>query len=326
MTSDARRWGVVIGLWMAGLASLIGPSVAQQPADFSFGVFGDLGYSAAQEPLLENVLADLDRAPLAFVVHVGDLGSPDTGSCTDALRDKRLSQFRAAAHPLIYTPGDNDWTDCHGPRVAGFDPLERLTTLRAQFFVGETSFGRRTVALIRQAKYRENARWDYRGITFLTLHVVGSNNGAGFSAAGDTELTERDRANSEWLQAGFAHAKANGSRAIMIFQQANFYPELPPFPGDPKQVSGFKPVRGKLEAETLAFAKPVVLAHGDSHFFRVDKPFRRPQNGPVVENFTRLETFGAPHHHWVQVSVDADDPNVFVFRQRIVPANVGKPQ
>jgi hypothetical protein len=47
---------------------------------------------------------------------------------------------------------------------------------------------------------------------------------------------------------------------------------------------------------------------------------------PSIENFTRLETFGTPNHHWVEVSVNPNDPNVFSIRQRIVAANVVKRQ
>ena len=93
-----------------------------------------------------------------------------TGACTDALRARRLAQFHASAHPLIYTPGDNEWTDCHEHKgVAGGDPLERLATLRTLFFPDEQSLGQRNIPLMRQsaarprfAKYRENARWDNR--------------------------------------------------------------------------------------------------------------------------------------------------------------------
>ena len=85
-----------------------------------------------------------------------------------------------------------------------------------------------------------------------------------------------------------------------------------------------------LEKETLAFGKPVVLVHGDSHFFRTDKPLPLRVPGtpvrPSIENFTRRETFGSPNHHWVEVTVDPNDPNVFSVRQRIVAANVVKRQ
>jgi hypothetical protein len=67
-----------------------------------------------------------------------------------------------------------------------------------------------------------------------------------------------------------------------------------------------------LEKETIAFGKPVVLVHGDSHFFRMDKPLPLRAQGapnlPALENFTRVETFGTPNHHWLQVTVDPNDP------------------
>jgi len=315
------------------------PAPSQAPTGqaqgFTFALIGDLGYFPREEPWLENVLADLNRnTSLAFVVHVGDLSSPRFG-CTDELLARRLGQFRASAHPFVYTPGDNDWTDCHEPAVKGGDPLERLAKLRSLFFEGDQSLGQRTLALTRQsrsadpgfAKYRENVRWDLEGVTFLTLHVPGSNNGRGRTPEGDAEWAERNKANLAWLRQGFEHARANNSRAIMIMQQANLFPEFPPFPGTPKEPSGYADLRSQLQKETVAFGKPVVLAHGDSHFFRIDKPLspmrvRGAAVTPALENFTRVETFGTPYHHWVHVTVEASDPNVFTFRPRIVTANL----
>lgn len=300
---------------------------------YTFGLFGDLAYRPEQEPLLDNVLADLNATALEFVAHVGDLGAPSYGSCSNEMWARRRAQFEASAHPLIYTPGDNDWTDCHDKQgVPGADPLERLSSLRAFFFQGESSMGRRTIALTRQSrtpdpvlgKYRENVRWTGGDITFITLHVVGSNNGIGFSAASDAEHAERNRANMLWLREGFAAARAHNSRAIMIIQQANIFPEIAPFPG--KLGTGSAELLALLEKETIDYGKPVVLVHGDSHYFRIDKPLGRRPNIAAVENFTRVETFGQPNHHWLQVSVDTADPNVFAFRQRIVAPNVVKRQ
>jgi hypothetical protein len=239
----------------------------------------------------------------------------------------------------VYTPGDNDWTDCHEPDVKGSDPLERLAKLRTVFFEGDQTLGQRTLALTRQsqsadpgfATYRENVRWDLGGVTFLTIHVPGSNNGLGRTPEGDAEYVERNQANLAWLQQGFSHAKATNSRAIMIMQQANLFPEFAPFPGTPKEPSGYTDIRAQLQKETMAFGKPVVLVHGDSHFFRIDKPLspRRVRGSavtPELENFTRVETFGTPYHHWVHVTADANDPNVFTFRPRIVEANLTQRQ
>jgi hypothetical protein len=328
------------GALLAGLAVMVAvPAQSQAPASqrFAFGLIGDVGYYAEQEPSVENLLADLNKTDgLAFVVHVGDLSRP-AQSCTNEFLARRLAQFRASAHPLVFTPGDNDWTDCHEPAVKGADPLERLANLRTMFFQGEQSLGRRTIKLVRQsegadrafAKFRENARWDMGGVTFVTLHVVGSNNGLGRTPAGDAEHAERNGANLAWLRQAFEHAKAQNSRAFAILQQANIFPNYPPFPGTPKEPSGFSELRSLIERETAAFQKPVLLVHGDSHYFRVDNPFFvRPARGtagvPALANFLRLETFGTPNHHWVQVTADASNPDVFGIQPRTVSANVGK--
>lgn len=326
---------VLLGSLLATPAPARSQVPASPAAGFTFAITGDLGYYPQEEPGVDNVLADLNRdASLAFVVHVGDLSSPRF-SCTDELWAKRLAQFRSSAHPLVYTPGDNDWTDCHEPTVQGADPLERLAKLRSVFFAGDHTLGQRPLALTRQsrsadpvlAKYRENVRWDLGRVTFLTLHVPGSNNGLGRSLEADVEYSERNQANLAWLRQGFEHAKVSNSRAIVILQQANVFPEFPPFPDTAKNPSGYADLRRELQKETISFGKPVVLVHGDSHFFRVDKPLSpRPVPGvavtPALENFTRVETFGSPYHHWVHVTVDPSDPNVFTFRPRLVAANL----
>ena len=327
-------------------AAILGACLSMAPTStapdtFSFAVIGDLGYTVAQEPMVDNVMADLNAAsPLEWVVHLGDLGSPFVGSCRDEFQARRFAQFDASVHPFVYTPGDNDWTDCHEKNAGAFDPLERLASLRARFFQAEESLGKRRMALTRQsanparAKFRENVRWSRGGVTFITLHVVGSNNGRGISAAGDAEFRERTDANLEWMRQGFAHARASESRALMILQQGNIFPGITPFPAAASApTNGFDEMRTALEEETIRFAKPVMLVHGDSHFFRIDKPLgyraaKAPGAAkaviqPSTENFTRVEGFGQPNHHWLRITVD-DSEGVFTVRQRIVPANIQK--
>lgn len=316
------------------LYALTATASAQAPARISIAVIGDTAYAPEREPQLEALLADMGKAPLAFAVHVGDLGNPRTGSCTDGLWQKRLAQFNALPYALVYTPGDNEWTDCHAAfNVTDLTPPERLGALRRLFFPTERSLGLKPLALLRQsagggpfAAYRENARWDMAGVTFLTVHVVGSNNNRGRTPETTVEYEERTAADLAWLAAGFAHAKAAGSRAVMVFQQANMFPGLTPFYDEGKGApSGFDEIRGGLIKEAAAFGKPVVVVHGDTHFYRVDKPFMvRRGSDPVVPNLTRVETFGDPFHHWVQIDIDADTASVFTFREQIVAGNAGK--
>jgi len=59
----------------------------------------------------------------------------------------------------------------------------------------------------------------------------------------------------------------------MLVIQAN------PFEEDTAEPPGFSGFKRTLEEQIVAFGKPVVLVHGDSHTFRIDKPViseRRP--------------------------------------------------
>jgi hypothetical protein len=321
---------------ISAVASLRPLPAQSQPQGFAFALIGDMAYYEEHEPWLANVHAEISREPsLAFVAHVGDLSRP-VRSCREEVLKLRLSQFNAFPQPVIFTPGDNDWTDCHekqGVKEGG--SLTALDRLRTMFFAGEESLGKRKMRVTRQsqspqyAKFRENVRFDIGGVTFVTLHVTGSNNNLGRTPEDDAEYGERNAANLVWLQQAFSHAKANNSRAVMIIQQANIFEGFPPLAGPIAKPSGFTDTLVLVETETIAFQKPVVLVHGDSHFFRMDNPFwRRPPRGqmgtPALENFRRVETFGSPDHHWVHVTVDPNDPMVFTFRPRIVAANVVK--
>jgi hypothetical protein len=90
---------------------------------------------------------------------------------------------------------------------------------------------------------------------------------------------------------------------------------------DTRSYDSFPDYIDALRNVTLAFDGQVALVHGDSHYFKVDMPLNTPQGG-VVANFTRVETFGSRNTHWVAATIDADDPYVFTFQQRIVSANV----
>ena len=66
--------------------------------------------------------------------------------------------------------------------------------------------------------------------------------------------------------------------------------------------------------------------HGDSHYFRGDKPFLSAE-GARLQNFTRVETFGdnadfgTNDVNWLNVLVDPNSREVFVYQPQIVPAN-----
>jgi hypothetical protein len=169
------------------------------------------------------------------------------------------------------------------------------------------------------ALYRENVRWVEKNVMFIGLHVVGSNNNLGRTATADAEFAARNAANIDWLNDSFVLAAANQNRAVMVVIQANPNFELP---ATSPQRTGFNDFLTALQAATIAFGQPVVLVHGDSHYFRIDKPMIGARSGRRVENFTRVETFGELDNHWLHVTVSPNDPNVFGFAQRIVTADL----
>ena len=82
---------------------------------------------------------------------------------------------------------------------------------------------------------------------------------------------------------------------------------------------GYDAFLAALIAETRGYAGQVVLVHGDTHFFKIDKPLIN--QALMIPNFTRVETFGSPNVHWVQVDVDPSSRSVFSFRPMLVAGN-----
>jgi len=303
-------------LGAAGGCSLLCPKASK--TEFEFALIGDVPYSEFDATnSFPNMIAEINRARLAFVVHDGDIKSGST-PCTDEVFEERYRQFQTFEHPFIYVFGDNEWCDC--ARTNGFTPDERLRKLREIFTKENRTLGRRTSALERQsdnpdyADYRENVRWTRGGVLFAGFNVPGDANNFG-----KPEFKARNKANLVWLHDSFELATRENSRAIMLIIQANPHFDLA---RTNRLRVGFNEFIDALERETIRFQKPVVLVHGDSHYFRIDKPLLGTRSKRRLENFTRVETFGNPDVHWVRARVDFDNPNVFSFEPQIVKENL----
>jgi len=314
-----RRLGAALLLALAGAA-------AQAGERFEFAALGDMPYGAREKtwPLYEALIGEVNRLRPAFTFHVGDFKS-GVSHCSDEEFEAQLGFFNRFDAALVYTPGDNEWTDCHRLTAGGFDPLERLATLRRMFFAQPKSLGREPIAMTRQAElmpafatYRENMRFARAGVLFVTLHIVGSNNN--FEARNPKAVQEfkaRDAANIAWIRAAFDEARATKAKAVVFAMQADPF-ETTLMRGDLPLPSGFATSIGEtLVPLAEAFRLPVLVIHGDSHRFIVDRPFRYKDK--PVQNIVRLEVFGAPDLHAVQVRVDTDDPGVFSFAPILNP-------
>ena len=377
---------------IAGLA--VGDSGKSNLTEFQYaiGLWGDLPYSQAQQDTgIPNLIADMNSAQIQFTVNDGDwkagngpTANPPSSNCDDALYARALGWLNSLERPAMFTPGDNDWTDCDRTSNGGFNSVERLDHERALFFATNESLGKKTLTQEVQSTPLckgfltattftdvpcvENRRWEFKGVMYATVNVQGTCNNLCSSGSGDVpatdadpntpgiqfaqsrldEYTARNAADIAWLQETFANAKANGDAAIMIIGQADpgFDLSGSPFAGtspdaptrDPKTLDpaglnaattsfGFKDFLTTLRNESIGFQKPVVYVHGDTHYFRVDKPLL-DKDGKRLENFTRVETFGdnavngLNDVHWVKALVDPASRDVFAFQAQTVPGNV----
>lgn len=294
------------------LFAVSGCALPKQGA-FSFAVIGDLQYTAEEEALFPALIDAMNRESLAFVVHVGDFKPGSRSVCSDELFRRRHAEFNRSHHPLVYTPGDNEWVDCRRSTNGSMDPQERLDKLREIFFADEHSLGMRTMPVERPAtRYRENALWTAGNVVFATVNIQGSNDNLGFDAANDREHAQRTAQNIAWMQRAAQRAAQPGMRALVLFQQANPGFEVDP---DSPRTDGYGEYLAAFEATAQALGKPVLFVHGDSHTYRVE-PYRGPTSGKQLPMVTRLESVGTPHVDWVRVDVDPDnDAAPFVIRR-----------
>jgi hypothetical protein len=334
--------------------------------EYQIGLWGDLPYSAVQAAAVPNLIADMNSQTLAFTVHDGDLkagngatGNPPSVSCDDALYQTALGYLNSLDAPAMFTPGDNDWTDCDRPSNGSFNSLERLDHERQIFFSTPLSAGQHPMAqevqtdptclgyvsgpaegptVTKPAPCVENRRWTVKGVTYATLNVQGSCNNLCDSFPNAAEENARNAADITWLQQTFAEAEAKGSVAVMLISQAD--PGFDQSDGtrsplrDPRTLAetdanpdGFQSFLVAMRNETIEFGRPVAYVHGDSHYFRIDKPLLDGA-GKRLENFTRVETFGdnaangTNDVQWLKALVDPQSRDVFAFQPQIVPANV----
>lgn len=297
---------------------LLALCVAPLPAaadSFSFALIGDFPYTDIERRQLPGMLDEIGRDDLAFVVHDGDIKDGHS-RCSDEIFVDRLRLFQASRHPFVYVPGDNEWTDCSRRSNGGYDPLERLQKLRQLFFPDDLTLGQRKFRIERQSsgarfpEFRENVRWTRGRVLFVGLNVPGGNNNIGSGNRPPAEYPKRARANRAWLAQAFAKARAEKLAGVLIVIQAN--PEFEAAnAGHPP--SGYREFLEQLRGETLAFPGAVVLVHGDTHTFRIDKPLLDPKTRQPLANFTRVETFGSPLMGWVRATADDADPSVFRF-------------
>lgn len=319
--------------------------------EFSIAVIGDWPYGGplfnASQLLIDSINSDAD---VKLVLHVGDIHSgsqPCTGAGLSPLPAGAAPGYNAAvfamfqkfADPLVYTPGDNEWTDCHKTKeLKSGAPMNELAAVRGLFFANPgVTLGANPKYVASQAiefdrehpadaQFVENVMWEQNRVVFAAIHMPGSNNDGiawtnGFrdEAARIREASQRTLADIRWLNAAFTRAEREHAKAVVIGLQADMWdPEAAAVGGD--GLTNYTLFVQELAALSLRFGKPVLLINGDSHVFGADKPLADPasakgliHNTPAVPNLTRITVQGsttAPAE-WLRLDIDPTSPTVF---------------
>jgi hypothetical protein len=312
-----RQLAFVAAGWLVAVGAIaVAPAGAGTPTNSSanrvtVAVIGDVPYGVDQEATFDHLIAAINGDPkVREAIHVGDIKSGST-TCTDARFAAVRAAFDTFEDPLIYTPGDNEWTDCHRVNNGGYDPLARLATIRSMFFSepGEV-LGRHPMTVDYQPDLVENVRWVESRVAFATLHVIGSDNGlVPWTGIGETmptddqaaEVEARIAAAVEWVDETFDTAESRDLDGVVLAMQADTFQPAP----SSAQVA----VIDRIAERTAAFDGQVLLLQGDSHTYLVDNPLG-------LGNFTRIVVHGETlPFEYLRLTIDPRDPELFSWER-----------
>lgn len=295
------------------------------PATMTFVAFGDAPNNRNEQIMYESLIKNINEAKPSLVIHLGDTHSSKicNNNEIDNIRDY-MNDFVA---PVLYTPGDNDWTDCGNALDGDFNPLERLNYLRQTHFNSGTTLGKNPISVINQKKagFPENMRFMKDNIGFITVHVVGNKNNLNTSDLDSMkEFYDRNKANLTWLDESFMALKK--ADAIVVSLHSNmFVRKFTSFRNialrikhDKKLLLSYK-TYGRLFYRTFKIVdrlslpyrdigrsiqhysselkKPVLLLHGSDHDHTVYKPFKK---NPYLHAIT---VHGSPDVKAIEISV-----------------------
>ncbi len=314
-------------------------------------VFGDWPYN---QNLLDNaplLINSVNADPkVSLVIHVGDIHSgsmvctsagllPPISTSNPGWNQGIYYQFQQFKNPLVYTPGDNEWTDCHKSKEkSSGDPLKELASVRSLFFakpghtlgvnekIVRTQVENFDPAYPSDAQFVENVMWEDSRIVFVTLNMPGSNNDTlpwtGMFAnpgAQAQEVAERTDADMRWLQAAFDQARDDHAKAVVIALQADMWdPAALVSGGD--GLDHYTSFVQKLADLSVQFGRPVLLLNGDSHVYGTDHPLADPGSATglihgtqAVPNLTRITVQGSTNApaEWLRLTIDPNKSQVF---------------
>jgi hypothetical protein len=214
----ALALSVAVAAPAAASAGRHGHDRGRDSGSFTYAVYGDAPYGTtptdtgetdATPAFIRAVNAD---QAVSTVLHVGDIHS-GSQYCTQAYDQQIADLWAGFTDPLVYTPGDNEWTDCHKKKegggaynaatgqidyvkdpdgnlvdYSGGNPVDNLALVRSIFFAepgGTLGSGRLHVLSQAQvdnhahptdSQYVENVMWEREGVLFAVVNVPGGSN------------------------------------------------------------------------------------------------------------------------------------------------------
>jgi hypothetical protein len=287
----------------------------------SFAIIGDIPYGDAQIALFPTWIDEINAADPELTFHVGDIKN-GSSRCDDPYYSLIKADFDRFEAPLVYSPGDNEWTDCHRVNNGGYNPLERLAFDRSVFFSRPGwSLGQHPIRLDTQARqgYPENVQLRRERVDFALVHVVGSNDGLQpWDGIGNTTATPEQVAAEKARMANalkvvhetFATARQRHDRAVAVLLQADMFdPTYTPAWTD---ISAFQPLVRALVDESRRFGGPVYLVNGDSHVYNADQPLAAGSPWLATygvtgsaDNLRRITVDGSSNNKdWLKVTIN----------------------
>ena len=308
---------------------------------YTLAVIGDAPYGPVKLAEFPSLVAKINADPqVRLVTHLGDIKAGKNADCSDGYFTMIRGLFDQFEDPLAYTPGDNEWTDCHvATKNNGlYTPTERLQKVRSLFFPtpGRT-LGQHSMRVLSQVSdranstYVENTQWKKSHVVFAMLNITGSNNDgvswgtplpadAGNYPSQSQEQITRAQANRVWLDKTFAAAKKAHAAGVVLMFQADMWDTAEP------TLSGFDALVLQIGRLAKDFGKPVLLLEGDSHVFRVDNPFSASSSlhglhpsTPVADNVTRIVVEGsdAGRTEYLRLTIDPRKKGTLFSWERI---------
>ena len=318
-------------LTTAGTAIAASSAPGHAFPEYTFAIIGDVPYGDEQIAEFPGRIDQLNADPaVSLVAHLGDIKS-GSSLCSNAYFSFIDQQFARFADPLVYTPGDNEWTDCHRPNNGAHDPLERLDSVRRTFFpTPGLTLGQHPAKVASQADqgYPENVRFERARVAFAALHIVGSNDSlapwtgqTGPTPEQTAEVLGRTAADIALIHETFRAAR-HRDRAVVLMTQADMFDPTVPDAGFATNF-GFAPIVQAIAQESDRFDGPVYLMNGDSHIANVDQPLAAGSRWLGVYGLTaavpdlhRVTVEGSTQlDEYLRVTIDKQDPQVLQFER-----------